>query len=145
MEELVTQPSVFEFDYYQVMTVNLLCQSFHSLVMAAMIRGDSVNRVRLSYAFPDVAADLRARGHLEIPAVAGPAERGDQARPGAMTTPGAADVSGWTGELQDIMGDLNAAWAPIVVAILRARYPSAWDDAVTSARNQDLIKDVENG
>lgn len=59
--------SQYDYDYSMVLIAQLLQQSFHSLVIAAMIRGDTENRQLLADAFPGLAADLRARGHNEIP------------------------------------------------------------------------------
>ena len=138
-------PSQFEFDYHMVIANHLLGQSFHSLIMAAMIRGDTAARRQLSYAFPEVADDLRARAHPEIPP--GRPERGDQARPGARVSPGAdklfdGDPIELAEQVAEAMGGLHRAWAPTVLGILRVRYPGVWDDAVMSAYNQNLLGDV---
>lgn len=138
-------PSQFEYDYHMVVQNHLLGHSFHSLIMAAMIRGDTIARRQLSYAFPDVANDLRSRAHPEIPP--GRPERGDQARPGARVPPGAdklfdGDPSVLADEVADAMSGLHRTWAPVVLAILRMRYPGIWDDIVTSAFNQDLMGDA---
>lgn len=83
--------SRYDYDYHMVIAAQLLQQTFASLVIAAMLRGDTVARRQLAYAFPEIARDLRERGHLEIPDER--PELGDQARPGAMVSPGADNLS----------------------------------------------------
>lgn len=58
--------SQFDYDYYQTQHTEVIGQTFHTLIMAAMIRADSADRRRLAAACPDVAADLVARGHAEL-------------------------------------------------------------------------------
>lgn len=128
--------SQYDYDYHMVIAAHLLGQTFHSLIMAAMIRADSTARKQLAYAFPELADDLHDRGHPEIPP--GRAEAGDQARPGAMASPGADalddDMFLLTRQLSGAMGGVHASWAPAVVEVLRVRHPAVWDDAVSTAK-----------
>jgi len=141
------QQSPYDYDYQRILQAHLLGETFHSLVMAAMIRADSTARKQLAYAFPDVANDVRDRGHPEIPP--GRPERGDQARPGARATPGAdrpfdGDPYALADQVAEAMGGIHQAWAPAVIAILRLRHPGVWDDAVSSAYHQDRLKEEQD-
>lgn len=59
--------SRYDYDYNMVIIHGLLKETTQTLVMAAMIRGTAAEREALALAFPAVAADLRNRGHQEIP------------------------------------------------------------------------------
>lgn len=58
--------SKWDYDYLMAQNREVGAQTFHTLIMAAMIRADSDTRRRLAAACPDVAADMLARGHLEL-------------------------------------------------------------------------------
>jgi len=112
----VTPPGArSEWDYdHQVANANqgLFAQyPYVSLIMAAILLGDPANKRKMINAFPDVAADLEARG-VPLP------------RPAARMTPTTAQRL-----LEDIelaMDGPSPALIPRVVLELRLRYPEAW-------------------
>lgn len=129
--------SKYDYDYHMLLVAQLPAQTFHSLIMAAMIRAGSAERQRLAWSFPDVAEDMRLRGHVEVP---GPrAELGDQTRAGAMISPGGDvyDPMGTVEQLQEAMGyDTHYTWAPAVIALVRERHRPLWDAAVAAAQTE---------
>lgn len=137
--------SQYDYDYHMVLAGHLLGQTFHSMIMAAMIRGDTTARRQLAYAFPEVADDLRDRGHPEIPP--GRPEPGDQTRPGALVSPGADALEDdpflIADQVREAMGGVHHSWAPAVLEIVRLRYPDCFADAVSTAFAQNQLKESD--
>lgn len=126
----------FDYDYHQVLASELIAQTFHSLVMAAMVRGDSANKAKLSWAFPDIADDMISRGHVDIP-------RPARAAAAAPVIDAAMLEQGWDNAqllARDLAaaldGELDVSWAPVLITVLRAGHPELWQQVKAVAEDQ---------